>query len=440
MKTYDKIKKISRMIQTEKFLNDYRISPKFFTRRRKISFVQLIYFILNKKGLSLSMEIDNFKETIKNDMKHITESAICQQRQKIKAEAFKELNREYIKDSYEDINEVKKIKGYLVFAIDGSDIELPNIEGVKKIFGQSGGQKGQRTTARAKCSCIYDVLNYWTVDSIIDKYTKPERDLAKENIEKMNKLIDNKIPKIIMFDRGYPSLGMMYLLDSMKIKYLFRIPDKNFKNEQKLMDGNDCKMPIAITKDRIRYLHSKEDKDLLKNIKEIETRFVKFTEEKIFITNLEQEEFCTKEIYDLYFKRWKIELLYEKVKNKMVIENFSGQSENIIKQEFYAQIFLLNIAEDLRKDANKKIKQTKGNGYKYDYQINMNLLIGNLRKKFIKIVIAMTEEQSAEATEEYYLLFKEIQKNLIPIRENRKNDRNKYKGYNKYKQNLRRNS
>ena len=311
---------------------------------------------------------------------------------------------------------------------------------MKKIFGQSGGQKGQRTTARAKCYCIYDVLNYWTVDSIIDKYTKPERDLAKENIEKMNKLIDNKIPKIIIFDRGYPSLGMMYLLDSMKIKYLFRIPDKNFKNEQKLMDGNDCKMPIAITKDRIRYLHSKEDKDLLKNIKEIETRFVKFTEEKIFITNLEQEEFCAKEIYDLYFKRWKIELLYEKVKNKMVIENFSGQSENIIKQEFYAQIFLLNIAEDLRKDANKKIKQTKGNGYKYDYQINMNLLIGNLRKKFIKIVIAMTEEQSAEATEEYYLLFKEIQKNLIPIRENRKNDRNKYKGYNKYKQNLRRNS
>ena len=60
--------------------------------------------------------------------------------------------------------------------------------------------------------------------------------------------------------------------------------------------------------------------------------------------------------------------------------------------------------------------------------------------QFIKIVIAMTEEQSAEATEEYYLLFKEIQKNLIPIRENRKNDRNKYKGYNKYKQNLRRNS
>ena len=111
----------------------------------------------------------------------------------------------------------------------------------------------------------------------------------------------------------------------------------------------------------------------------------------------------------------------------MVIENFSGQNENTIKQEFYAQIFLLNVAEDLKKDANNKIKQKRENGYKYDYQINMNLLIGKLRKKFIQIIIAMTENESIEAEEQYYLLFKEIQKNLIPIRENRKNERNKYK-------------
>ena len=57
----------------------------------------------------------------------------------------------------------------------------------------------------------------------------------------------------------------------------------------------------------------------------------------------------------------------------------------------------------------------------------MNLLIGKLRKKFIQIIIAMTENESIEAEQQYYLLFKEIQKNLIPIRENRKNERNKYK-------------
>lgn len=443
MRTYDKIKEISQMIKSEEFLNSYRISSKYFTRKRKISFVQLIYFILNKKGLTLNMEIDNFKETIGNDIDNITESAICQQRQKINAEAFKELNRKYIKDSYQNIDEVKKLKGYLVFAIDGSDIELPNIEQIKNKFGQSGGQKGQRTSARAKCSCLYDVLNYWIVDSILDRYTSPERNLAKENIKEMNKLIDSKIPKIIIFDRGYPSLGMMYLLECMKIKYLFRIPNKNFKKEQKEMDNNDSKMSVCITRDRLRYLHTEEDKRMLKKVKKIETRFIKIKEgkeEKLFITNLEQEEFNTEEIYNLYFRRWKIELLYEKAKNKIMIENFSSQGENTIKQEFSSQMFLLNVAEDFRKDANKDIKQKKDNGYKYDYQINMNLLIGKLRKRFIQIINQMAESRTGKAEKEYYLLFEEIQKNLIPIRDNRKNERNKYKGYNKYKQNLRRNS
>ena len=77
MNTYDKIKGISNMIKTEQFLESYRILPKYFTKKRKITFIQLIYFILNKKGLSLNMEIDNFKETIGNNLNNITESAIC---------------------------------------------------------------------------------------------------------------------------------------------------------------------------------------------------------------------------------------------------------------------------------------------------------------------------------------------------------------------------
>lgn len=80
--------------------------------------------------------------------------------------------------------------------------------------------------------------------------------------------------------------------------------------------------------------------------------------------------------------------------------------------------FYLTLFNYLKKDANKEIRQKKEKGYKYDYQINMNLLIGKLRKKFIQIIIAMTENESIEAEQQYYLLFKEIQKNLIPIREN----------------------
>jgi hypothetical protein len=103
-------------------------------------------------------------------------------------------------------------------------------------------------------------------------------------------------------------------------------------------------------------------------------------------------------------------------------------------------MYLLNIAEDLRKEANKGIKAKKENGYKYDYQPNMNVLIGKLRKQIVTIMVNSIFYREEEAKIGFDNLIREIEQNLCPIRPNRKNPRKKYKGYNKHKQNLRRNS
>ena len=61
----------------------------------------------------------------------------------------------------------------------------------------------------------------------------------------------------------------------------------------------------------------------------------------------------------------------------------------MVEQEFYGQMLMLNIAEDFRKEANEGIEKKKENGYKYDYQVNMNTLIGLLRERFILILLSM---------------------------------------------------
>ena len=101
---------------------------------------------------------------------------------------------------------------------------------------------------------------------------------------------------------------------------------------------------------------------------------------------------------------------------------------------------MLNIAEDFRKDANKGIEKKKEKGYKYDYQVNMNTLIGLLRERFILILISMAINNDEKSQREYDELIEEIRKELVPIRPGRKNERKEYKGYNKYKKNYRRNS
>ena len=71
---------------------------------------------MNKRGLSLKMEMNNFEEIVEK-FGEVSESALCQQRKKIDSVAFKILNKEYIENSYENERDYKTLKGYIVTAI-----------------------------------------------------------------------------------------------------------------------------------------------------------------------------------------------------------------------------------------------------------------------------------------------------------------------------------
>ena len=66
-----------------------------FIRNRKMSYVDIILFILNNKGKTLTIELNDYME--KQGKEHITKQALRKQRQNINPEIFKKLNTEYIK-------------------------------------------------------------------------------------------------------------------------------------------------------------------------------------------------------------------------------------------------------------------------------------------------------------------------------------------------------
>ena len=82
----------------------------------------------------------------------------------------------------------------------------------------------------------------------------------------------------------------------------------------------------------------------------------------------------------LYAKRWDIEKNYDKMKNILEIENYSGYRKCIIQQDTYAQAFLLNFLHSIKHDMEKQIpkRKRKSKTGKLRYQINMNTLAGNM--------------------------------------------------------------
>ena len=443
---YKKMEEQNTNVRKADYIDIARMKKNFFIRNRKMNLTKMIMFILSKKGLTLNMEIENFKNLMSNEMPDITESAICQQRKNLNPEIFRKMMRTYIEDTYDEGHDYDTYKGYLVFAIDGMKIELPNVPELQKEYGNNSGREDQRPCVRALTSSIYDVVNNMVIDSQIAPLRTSEKELAQKNIEEMIYTIGDRIELnkvIIIFDRGYPSTEMIGLLEELGIKYLFRLSSNKFKENVKQMQTRDEETKIKITKSRINTIEDKWLKQILSNKEYLESRLVKYElktgEEEILLTNLKKEEFKTEEIGELYFKRWKIELAYDIAKNKLEIQNISGHSKIVVEQDFYAQMYLLNIAEDLRKEANKKVKNKKENGYKYDYKINMNVLIGKMRIYLIEMMIRRVFFNE-DASSRYQKIIEEISKNIVPIRTGRSNPRKPYKTRNKYRSNMRRNS
>ena len=83
MITYEKLKKLNTLILSERLIEKYKYKKKYFTRKRQINSEDVIYFTLNKRGLSLRMEMNKYKE-MSGRLENTSKSAICQQRKKIK--------------------------------------------------------------------------------------------------------------------------------------------------------------------------------------------------------------------------------------------------------------------------------------------------------------------------------------------------------------------
>ena len=74
-----------------------------------------------------------------------------------------------------------------------------------------GCQKSTNNLIQPLVSCLTDVLNNVILDGIMAPCNGNGRELAKQHILNLSKIKTDK--DIILFDRGYPSAGLMQYID-----------------------------------------------------------------------------------------------------------------------------------------------------------------------------------------------------------------------------------
>lgn len=355
---------------------EYRVAyskKNSFIRDRKLSFSNSIYFIISglRKSLSISTEISMFAESYKQlRFPEITKQAFSKARQNISHEAFKDLSRMFVEVFYESNKDLRKWHGYNVFAIDGTSLQIPDTpENIERFGGKTN--QSEMKTALASASALYDVLNDIVIDASIDSYPAKEKNQAKEHINSITKpeLLDNTI---ITFDRGYPSFEFFNLLESRNILFLFRL-SKAFRFAKSEL-GEDSILPYK--KGKFSGL-----------VRVLKLTLPDGTKETL-VTNVFDSTLTPDMFKKLYFLRWGIECKYKELKCSLEIEEFSGKKPVVIKQDFYASIYLSMISSLIKKDTDEKIQNDQQEKViKYKYQANRNFILSKVFQYIIDLLI-----------------------------------------------------
>ena len=208
------VQKITSPLDCPAFIAAHRQNPQDFTRRRQLTFKNLVLFLLNQPRTALQTELDQFYRVLNQastETQMVTAQAFCKARKKLNPEVFESLNR-LLQQQIDYFGLRQKWRGLRVLAVDGSTVHLPLESTMATFFGSHSG------FPMARLSTLYEVADGQTLHSLIVPLTVGERDCAHLHLEHL------PADSLTLFDRGYPGHWLFALFAQQQRHFLMRLP------------------------------------------------------------------------------------------------------------------------------------------------------------------------------------------------------------------------
>ena len=320
---------------------------------------------------SLQDELDLFFKTINPEggwKRVVSKSAFCKARKKLKYLAFIELNQLITRFFYIHFSN-KTWHGFNLLAIDGSTLGLPFSEENMDYFGGDASKK--KKSVQARVSQLFDTLNKITIHALIAPVKTGEREMASEH------LLYIRPTDLVLLDRGYPAFWLFKLILTNGGQFCARISPKTWK---KVGQFADSKAKDGILEIKADYLARKHCQELGLDYEPITLRLIRIgPDDQILVTSLMDNDVYPYEIVnDLYHYRWPVETDYNTLKNRIVVESWTGLSITSIYQDFHAKVLSKNLAAVLIHSVQEELDQQQ-DSRKYKYQVNWTQAISKLK-------------------------------------------------------------
>lgn len=385
-----------------------------FTRNRILSFERVACFVLNLPKRSLAVELEGFAQLFGVDLTP-TKGAFSQARYKLKPDLFMDWNTALIKaiERYGLLG--RHWNGFRLIGIDGTLLQLPETDEIGEAFSYKANQHGGYPMAQVLCA--HDVLNGFCHLADIRPVTASEPGMALEMVKSLPR------DSLSIYDRGFPSSGLIHLLEHEKRNYLIRAKlGFNHQVRAFVKSGESSRIvgfPLTgKARERLSGFVSLQELP-----SEVNVRLVRVVldngETEVLITSLTDQNAYPDTLFkELYFYRWGVEVFFDLFKNILQVEIFTGHKPLAILQEFHAMVLVANLHQLVVQGAATSL-EVANQSRKYCHKINQNVTLGLFKNAIVKLLLGQQPERVWDGLVAKFL------KHTVPIIKGRSNPRKK---------------
>jgi hypothetical protein len=378
-------------LRDPEFLDRHRRTPKTFTRQRVLAFPVVLLLILQKSVKSLQLHLHEFlaQWPDANPAGTVSPGAFTRARAKLRHSAYIELNAQVLLPTvYRHAGDfdLRRWRGHRVLAIDSSLIRLPTTAALSERFGQveCSNQNGKSSVSypQARICVLYDVLNHLGWDARLEPHTVAETQLALDHLAHAHP------GDLLLCDRGYAGLLWFIQVCEQGREFVVRCSQGSFGPVQELFRRNEAGVSGEVVLQASRALKKELRQAGLPTQLRVRLVTVRLNtgELEVLATSLlDTERYPTEEFIHLYHGRWGIETYYGRLKGRLELENWSGKTEEAIRQDFQAAVFLSNLESVVCRSAEQQLAQASAHRDQ-PAQLNRAVCLHTLKHRIIELL------------------------------------------------------
>jgi hypothetical protein len=385
------IEKLRRQLCDLQFSGRHRVRPEDFTRERQLTFPVVMLFVLQKTVKSIQRHLHEFLNELAADtvFEPVTTGAWTHARAKLRHTAFIELNQTTVLPSVygaESEARLRRWRGHRLLGVDSSLLRLPRSREMLEEFGAVEvrnhlGATGTRY-AEGRMSVLYDLLNRIGLDGRLESSRLGEVELAIEQLRHA------RPGDVLVNDRGFTGYAYLAWHHHLSLDYVARCSTGSFAAAQELF-----RMNRAGRSKTVRLLAPADQRAELRALGlplELVVRFVSVRlptgELEVLATSLlDEQPYPTEEFLSVYHYRWNHETFYGVMKGRLDLENFSGQSAEAVRQDFFAALLLCNLESVLSESAGQALREHSAEDH-HPRQVNRAVAYHALKDQLLELL------------------------------------------------------